>query len=872
MNIEHPEKPRARQSESKVTAASASRPPQALSHTNVLSPTRKGELLALARAHGVREFPFGFSHAVSIVSDLDGSFRAPYEGYVGMLVRDLGLDFGDSTWLSWAWYTDPEDETHHGGGFGFFSPEMAMELRAGKMDYHRTRTFAENVREFHLGNVDHFHSFVNSGPRFVVTDQFTIDEGRVVMRPESVELSGRWRCTGQCVFGVGVIARAGTDARIAQVTVTSRDGTRTAAFEEIPLTPHVSVFGVRRSTDATDEEGVPRLDTLKQVSIALHGAGAGNVERVFLLNLHGKIVLDRLRLLRDDYNIESSLVTDHCSYHFRSTADAASWDNRQREWLATHTGPLPALEGAFRGESGWLLSAEADEPRSLCRVLPELSDELEVRFINPAGATARGKAGWSLLDVIVETQTRMGTGIYLAHRTLPNMQDPLPGSVSDGTFPSQESVAVRIDRMIDMMAENRGLVWPIYTHIGSFDVDPENYVEPIIPVPYFDAGPMHRLQNRVYNITGTVAPDDRIWFARGSTLYDYAVSFRGILDHIERPDANTVRIASWRDPVLDKVLPRSPAQLYGMTFYVEDAARGVVMLDGQALTALVRNGPDTAGRPSVTVAECEIQTILFNRLDPAANSSPKRVPQGGEWQWHPTSETIPAHGRLSTRGGIAILALDQFGLAAEGAQLLSLRLRIDEGAHFGFLASTLDGGEFYFGDRDLLDRLEREPTACYCFDHHARLPGQWQTMIAPFHDLEWRPGSLPGGPLPNHGIDRLTLICAGPEGSGFDVTEVRLLRPRATALPTDRGYCVVGSVPQSEADQTVHLKPLWRNGAATRTVQCDQRGHFCFHTIPSGLYRLWTGADGAVSYDRRGPVIEVGPDVCHLVLDRKGPS
>ena len=63
----------------------------------------------------------------------------------------------------------------------------------------------------------------------------------------------------------------------------------------------------------------------------------------------------------------------------------------------------------------------------------------------------------------------------------------------------------------------------------------------------------------------------------------------------ERPELNIVLIRSWIDPVLQKRLPRSPAQLHGLTFYVEDPEQAEVRLDGRLIETLTRNGPIEPG-------------------------------------------------------------------------------------------------------------------------------------------------------------------------------------------------------------------------------------------------------------------------------------
>src|ERR1051326_367492 len=103
----------------------------------------------------LRRFPYPFASAVSVLSDVDGSVKERYRAYIAQLVQQFGLDFGDSTWLTgWpALGILSRDFTVHGWEVGGSA---------------RSRTFAESIAEYHLGNIDHFHAFLASGPRVAI--------------------------------------------------------------------------------------------------------------------------------------------------------------------------------------------------------------------------------------------------------------------------------------------------------------------------------------------------------------------------------------------------------------------------------------------------------------------------------------------------------------------------------------------------------------------------------------------------------------------------------------------------------------------------------------------------------------------------------
>src|SRR5476649_1191267 len=111
------------------------------------------------------------------------------------------------------------------------------------------------------------------------------------------------------------------------------------------------------------------------------------------------------------------------------------------------------------------------------------------------------------------------------------------------------------------------------------------------------------LQDRAFGISGD---GSRQWLTRASVLYDYALIVRSLADHVRR-DGDNIDISSWADAVLGQTLPCSPAQLYGVTFYVRDAGTAGVSLNGRRIETLSRNPADETGRQSVTVLESEIR-------------------------------------------------------------------------------------------------------------------------------------------------------------------------------------------------------------------------------------------------------------------------
>jgi hypothetical protein len=804
----------------------------------------------------LRPFPYPFASALAIISDVDGSSRARYDAYVGQLVGTLGLDFGDSMWLRWS-CNAPAQGTPIGGGLGFFSRHFGLGRDEVAQTYLRSRTLFESLAEFHCGNVDHYHAFLSKGPRVAVLNEIEARPGLAVAAPGEFERAGFWQCGDAYADGVCVVTRGVDAPAIASVAVVDARGQSTAYERRVAIAQpdaerHQALFVVSASV----EEGAahPQFDHVARVEAKFAEVNdASRVERILLVSGSGAVMLDRLKLLRDRFNVETPLVTEHSGFHFRSATMAERRDRGQRDYVLGHEGTVAALSGTLEDEKANLIfSTDADDPRSVSRVLPELSADLEVRFLIPQAATST--SGWPLNKLISPYSTRAGTITYQAHRTFTNIIQPPPGRAFDGTQTRQENFALRVANVLAAARETPGLFWPIYTHLGGITAQtPDNN----LPSPYFEVEPLHELQDRMFGISGSAAPESRVWVVRATTLYDYALLARSVSDHIWKSGADKIEIPSWRDPVLNKMLPRSPSQLFGLTFYVEDPLRAEVRLDGRLVEHLVRNKRDETGRHSVTVAECEIRYPVFKHLDPMRGDA--QVEQGA-WQFH----AEPAFGRLTIGGeGCAKLRVPMHGWTPTGAQLLSFICRGESNAEVAIVLETETAGRFCFGHRCAVERAGKLDARYVFKDEHSE---DWRRLVAPFYDMAWAESAAPGGPMPSHALAAVELHCIGKPGSHADIGDLALLRPRATSLAQDRRYCLGGAVADFRAGQEVHAAREDGSGPLSQAV--DQRGRFCFTGLTKGIYRVWSRSDRGEVHDRRGALVELGGDTMYLLLNR----
>jgi hypothetical protein len=845
---------------------------------NSLSAKEKAQLRRSNALAGLRELPFPFGSAIAIVSDVDASSRARYDAYAGTLVSQLGFDFGDSTWLRWR-YAPARGEHSGGDVFGFFSRYFNTGRAEAPEQFDRTRTFFESLTEYHIGNVDHFHSFLSRGPRVAIADNVISRNNTAEIELHDFQDKGPWSCSDVFIVAVCAVGHAGKSVRPRTVRVHEADRSHEYRESEVDLAAdgrERRVFA--HATLGAEDATIPELSKITKVILEFENpADARNVDAILLLDGYGPVLLERLAVLRDRFNVEIQLITEHAGQHFRAPKRAEQADALLQAHPRSGSGPVEAYNGTLVDRDGrFLFSTAADDPRSFSRVLTDLCDNFEVRFLLQQAASH--KTGWDPLDLVAPLRTRTGAKVYEVRRMSPPLSQDRPRAK---TRTRQSTFAARLTRVLTETTEQAGLFWPIYTHLGGIDQESSTFSKKMgrlsdaqerqaLPSPYFSWEPLHELQERVFNFSGTTDTRSRFWFTRASVLYDYALMVKTIVAHIKRPDANTIAISSWTDAVLNKVLPRSPGQLYGLTFYVDDPSKACVLLDEMPIDALVRNPADETGRYSVTIGEAEIRTTLLGRVDPASNSPEAVQTSHADWRWIRSDSEERAYGRLIVRtaDAPAKFRLSLFGLQAKGAQITSFAARSSVDTRFALLLETRTGGRFFIGHESLLHDIDGV-TARYHFDHHDMSPDRWHVLLTPLHDLLWAKGAKPGGPMPSHALDALTIIARGDTGASLDIADVAFLRPRTMALSTrsDRRFCLGGHIKSFTPGQRVHIEA--QEGAGiSQTESVDQRGYFCFPQIAAGIYRVWSDIEGKTFHDLRGPLVEVNADRMDLVIDK----
>jgi hypothetical protein len=810
-------------------------------HLNVPTPDQNKAWRAQLDRQGVRLLPPPFGHGVAVLSDIDDSDRERSGLYHGQLIEEHGLDFGDSMWLFGRTIGVYEQTAEGIPGIRTFPGLGIHHPGSNDHDWNRddlqvTRSPREMIAGVLRGDFDHFHSFMPCGSRLVWLTQPTVEDCDAVFRIGPMARKGYGMAAEIRVAALGVI---GEPNAVAQVVVGRARGRvrtqspvspppQTVSFGPYDSDRPVPIFGqadeasawLVPSSPADADHPMIHLWASDEIRIRCQSPeAAAGLRAVAIANVHRSLIFEALRELRVFWNIETSLITEHSGYFFlnqkslafhqaKAVTETRRVEEANPELL--HSVRIGFVDGPRR------FSALGDDPESFAYLFPALTRDFGFRFINAGGLTASPDYSYDATNVVAPSLARDGTGVYICRRMLPTLPEGIDPKDEVLRFARAPSFGVRLTKLFELMADSPGRLWPIYTHLGG--------IQPLdqSPVPYLDAEPVRELQDRVYNMSGTVKPADRCWFVRGTGMCEHSMLMQRLGSQIERPDPDTVIIRKWHDDILGYDLPVSVNQTYGLTFKVRNLARARVLLEDQPIEPLARfahrDGNWVTAMPSV------IREVVVGSVNPLTRPDVDARLERLNAKWEQDMLTLAGSWRGLGRASFAPCWIN-----ADGMQALSYRVGpVGRKAALAVLIETQDGGRFAFGDSKLIKTLDGLTA------WRPETVPERGVVTVPFWDMQWADGATPGGPLPMRRLARFSLLVRGT----VRLSEMSFLRPSpAQRDEPERGVVVAGSVPPDQAeDWTVTLETP---DGSKQTCRPDPVGCFAFSGINAPMCRLW---------------------------------
>ncbi|MDD5671499.1 MAG: sulfotransferase domain-containing protein, partial [Candidatus Omnitrophica bacterium] len=518
--------------------------------TNAPEPEKKQRFRNHSEIVGLREFPFPFESALAITSDTDRTNRTRYRAYMKQLVQNGGLDFGDSAWL----------HSNNGdfAGLGFFSPHFTLYNQEFPKKYQEWGFLPhEMLDEYHKGNLDHWHSFLTRGPRVAILKEVLEENGSwIAPLPGTLaKHSPLFNINIFPVMAVSVVTSTSDQKMPDKIILESgapvrsvefRKETDSRMFRFLGEKGHGRIHFYTLFYDIHSTLTPPQLKDVQRVKIKITDTGLSPTS-IYLHNIHSRILLDRIALLQDEWNVSMNLITKHAMWHFYASNHVAEINRINQERMIESAGKLESYFGSFN-DGDLLFSTLADEDDSFCRIFPEISKSFGIRFIRLAelAYSCKNTEHADVYNIVVPTRTRQDDGIYALRSTHsrlpPEYQVVLP-------VMEIKSIAtnfhLRLGQLIRDMVQHPKRCCILATHFGN--LEPED----IVKTPYFPKETIQELREKMFHFSPRRSFDKRIWFTRASVLCDYALMIQTLPEAIARPDENTVKVQSWQDPVLD---------------------------------------------------------------------------------------------------------------------------------------------------------------------------------------------------------------------------------------------------------------------------------------------------------------------------------
>jgi hypothetical protein len=575
----------------------------------------------------IRLLPYPFSQVISFASDADA--LRPWHGAAihRIFNEELGLTISDSLW--------PQ------GGKG------ASSLFLGPGQLNRTPSgigtepaFALLLRQWHRGNIDHFHSWHEDSPialRNEIEPPSVLSSGRTSRTLPPVPLA----LSVQASRNVRFYFTAPPPEDLSIVLYDARG--MSAAFGPAKLVRGKSIqlevgalgsiveliVPPSQSGDASPVFNPMAIDRIDLVAPSCKTGCATSLIRIERDHFSRSTVLSEIPWL-EAWNLRPAFLSSHggntLSQNFGvpgKTLEFAAYDDPavykihealadRKESHAYHSDLLRrlgvlAVWSYFPAEGTHLFLSPAGP--EVLHSLPPLSSTYE-RFYNLP------RAELPLFDISDDARFNQSAKLLL-----PALSDEERKELYCGpgcNLAQGNALAMLVAQHLDLVNNAKKVKSLVYTHFGSengtnvFSASPEQPVTPAV------LKWMRRLANHVYNFDGAVGADRRVWSPPANTWLRYQVMHSGIASHLRiTPDGSTITIVPWKDPVTQTIWPDMRAgtrDLHGLTLYVSDIERASVKIADREVDAFTRNPPDETGRRSITLVDDHAPTTIIGRV------------------------------------------------------------------------------------------------------------------------------------------------------------------------------------------------------------------------------------------------------------------
>ena len=822
----------------------------------------------------IRDLPYPFHHVVSIGSDVD--HLIPRHGALmhSFLGESLGLHIGDSVW----------PHSTRPGRCSFFVGQHSKNDFPSEVDGHTV--FGLLLREWHRGNIDHFHSWTSADTYLLRTD---LDPPLSLNEPATVAIPPTTLPVGAAPYDIFRLWFRGLGDGQVEVELVTEEGRHKF------LVPIEADKATGAEDGSVYDLAVQRSDLRRgrgfATATAAHLTPRGNVPlgatlvRFELDNFGRTTVVPQANLLRR-LGIRPVYVSSHggrsSTQNFGDVAESLVRDKRQATEARVVVSPeadvtaspfyhadllhelgveviWPQMWERWREASHWYKEAfpplrrwERTNLYFTSRTkFGALGRDSERAFEPARGGRGRERRRYMRLFVdAVRAHEKLldpeklerifGSGVVRTH-----------GHGSMLGLLLATSMA-RIDAMLPTVN-----FW--YTHLGTIRHDHE--IEPRQVFPLSIEEELFDLARHAYGIE--VEEERRTWVPSAGTFLRYQLARLHVSDAV-RVEGNRVVVTPKGDEVLGRLWPDVRAgtrDLHGVTVYVPDAQRAQLEVDGRDVLTFTRNEPDHTGRPSITIVDDHAPTVMLDRV-PAAELGTV-IGRGA------TLEDLPepavdgeAHFVVtSQRRGTAHVTISPASLHLWNTSHLFLRYRVAAGgAAVPWIALRMaDGHTVGVAGGETRTRFDAWWTVHDRPDDSGSITNCVATAGLRFRRPPKRPARLP---LPLGEVQAVVLGLEGAEpGDKLILDFLTALRPCSDGLGTDDTALLAGRIRGSEGRPVASATVRARWQGDERDVTSDEHGYYYVEGIPLGsLVEVAADVDGQTVTPRCGRWIDLR---CH---------
>jgi hypothetical protein len=586
-------------------------------------------------APAVRLLPYPFADVVSFASDVDG--QRPWHGAAIHRVfnEEIGLPISDSLW--------PQGDSVNASSL-FFGPGRLNRASSG---VGTEPTFALLLRQWHRGNIDHFHSWQEDGPfelRNEIKPPLVLSGVRTEQRLPDVhpDLAPQMSQNVRFYFSTEPPPDLQIVVHDEQGKSMSFDAASIARGKNIQYEVGKSGWIVEVLIPASPSDPLAlavsplSIDRVELVAPSCRGGCAASLTRIERDHFSRQTVLSELPWL-ERWNVRPAILTSHGG-HTMVQAFGVEGKSlavpRTPGTLLADPAVVVVQEGLADRKQSHAYHSDLLKRLSVSGVWSYFPDQFEDIYAQavvkkwadrmpPLTTTYEGfynfpRTGSQSVVVGLSSEEKFTSDMKAVFPGMPgqDIRSLYCGSMCN--IAQGNALASLLAESIYLVDTGKKIKHLWYTHFGSEDGGATLKSSPENPVTGTVRKWMGELANHVYNFDGSIGPDRRVWSPPANTWARYQITQAGIADHVSvDAGSSSIKITPWQDPVTHGAVPEPKAgtrDLHGLTVYVDHPERASVSIGDKAFETFTRNPPDETGRTSITIVDNNTPTSIVGQV------------------------------------------------------------------------------------------------------------------------------------------------------------------------------------------------------------------------------------------------------------------